>query len=116
MNRPDVPGSQGRRSGRHAVNAPGSTVLEQSSLEQVVERLGPLTPQQAASVGLAVLDQLVAVHNRGMLHGDVRPGSVLIGPHDRVTLAAPTLRSPAFTAPEGVTGPSADLWSLGATL
>ncbi|MFF0573680.1 protein kinase family protein [Streptosporangium saharense] len=116
MNRPDVPGSQGRRSGRHAVDAPGSAVLEQTSLEQVVERLGPLTPQQAATVGLAVLDQLVAVHNRGMLHGDVRPGSVLVGPHDRITLAAPTLRSPAFTAPEGVTGPAADLWSLGATL
>ncbi|MFI7533059.1 hypothetical protein [Streptosporangium sp. NPDC049376] len=116
MNRPDVPDSQGRRSGRHAVNAPGSAVLEQSSLEQVVERAGPLTPQQAATIGLAVLDQLVAVHNRGMLHGDVRPGSVLIGPRDHVTLATPTLRSPAFTAPEGVTGPAADLWSLGATL
>ncbi|MEV4093326.1 hypothetical protein [Streptosporangium saharense] len=98
------------------MDAPGSAVLEQTSLEQVVERLGPLTPQQAATVGLAVLDQLVAVHNRGMLHGDVRPGSVLVGPHDRITLAAPTLRSPAFTAPEGVTGPAADLWSLGATL
>ncbi|GLK08253.1 hypothetical protein GCM10017600_16580 [Streptosporangium carneum] len=75
-----------------------------------------MPPQRVATVGLAVLDQLVAVHNRGMLHGDVRPGSVLLGPYDQITLTAPTLRSPAFTAPEGVTGPAADLWSLGATL
>ncbi|MEV7005822.1 hypothetical protein [Streptosporangium sp. NPDC051022] len=122
MNHPDVPRSQGRHAGRHAVAEPGPAqavspaVLEQTSLEQMIGRFGPLTPQRVAAVGLAVLDQLVAVHNRGMLHGDVRPGSVLLGPHDQITLAAPTLRSPAFTAPEGVTGPAADLWSLGATL
>lgn len=121
MNHPEVPRSQGRHAGRHALTDPGTETmrpeaLEHASLEQVIGRAGPMAPRQAAAVGLAVLDQLVAVHNRGMLHGDVRPGSVLIGPRDRITLAAPTLRSPAFTAPEGVTGPAADLWSLGATL
>lgn len=118
MKHPDVP----RPQGRHAAAGPGPAeaanpaVLEQASLEQVIGRLGPMAPHEVAILGLAVLDQLVAVHNRGMLHGDVRPGSVLLGPHDRITLAPPTLRSPAFTAPEGVTGPAADLWSLGATL
>ncbi len=122
MNHPDLPRSQGRHAGRSTVGGPESAEgvnpasPEQTSLEQVIGRLGPMSPQQAATVGLAVLDQLVAVHNRGMLHGDVRPGSVLLGPYDQIILAAPTLRSPAFTAPEGVTGPAADLWSLGATL
>ncbi|MFJ2032468.1 hypothetical protein [Streptosporangium sp. NPDC087985] len=122
MNHPGVPRSQGRRAGRHADagaapdGAPSPAVLEQASLEQMIGRLGPMAPQQAATVGLAVLDQLVTVHNQGMLHGDVRPGSVLIGPHDQIILSTPTFRSPTFTAPEGVTGPAADLWSLGATL
>ncbi|MDP9862587.1 MULTISPECIES: hypothetical protein [Streptosporangium] len=121
MNHPDVPRSQGRHASAPAAGpapagAPSPAVLEQASLEQVIGRLGPMTPQQAATVGLAVLDQLVAVHTRGLLHGDVRPGSVLLGPHDQIILSAPTFRSPTFTAPEGVTGPAADLWSLGATL
>ncbi|MFD8556217.1 hypothetical protein ACFV1N_02870 [Streptosporangium canum] len=117
MNRPDVPRSQGRHAGGPAATgAPSPAVLEQASLEQVIGRLGPMAPQQAATVGLAVLDQLVVVHGQGMLHGDVRPGSVLLGPYDQIILSAPTFRSPTFTAPEGVTGPAADLWSLGATL
>ncbi|MFI6797927.1 hypothetical protein [Streptosporangium canum] len=117
MNHPDVPRSQGRHAGGPAATgAPSPAVLEQASLEQVIGRLGPMAPQQAATVGLAVLDQLVVVHGQGMLHGDVRPGSVLLGPYDQIILSAPTFRSPTFTAPEGVTGPAADLWSLGATL
>ncbi|WP_433252976.1 hypothetical protein ACQPYK_08770 [Streptosporangium sp. CA-135522] len=122
MNHPDVPRSQGRHAGGPAgvesalAGALSPAVLEQSSLEQVIGRLGPMAPRQAATVGLAVLDQLVAVHNQGMLHGDVRPGSVLLGPYDQIILGTPTFRSPTFTAPEGVTGPAADLWSLGATL
>ncbi|WP_440098880.1 hypothetical protein [Streptosporangium sp. H16] len=91
-------------------------MLEQSPLEQVIARFGPMSPQQAAVVGVAVLDQLVAMHRQGMLHGDVRPGSVLLGPYEQIVLAAPSLPSSLFTSPEGVTSPAADLWSLGATL
>ncbi|MFF3442868.1 hypothetical protein [Streptosporangium sp. NPDC002721] len=91
-------------------------MLEQSSLEQVIARFGPMSPQQAAVVGVAVLDQLVAMHRQGMLHGDVRPSSVLLGPYDQIVLASPSLPSSLFTSPEGVTSPAADLWSLGATL
>ncbi|MGV9535952.1 hypothetical protein ACWDR9_20250, partial [Streptosporangium sandarakinum] len=119
MNDPDVTRPQGRRGRRHATpeaepaaGAALPAVLEQSpgeqiSLEHAVARGGPMAPRQAAAVGLAVLDQIVAVHGRGTLHGDVRPGSVLLGPNDRVTLLGPTFRSPTFTAPEGVTGPAA---------
>ncbi|AWS40992.1 hypothetical protein [Streptosporangium sp. 'caverna'] len=121
MNHPDTPRSQGRHAGgptdlSSETGTEVPSVLEQASLEQVIGRLGPMPPQRTAVVGLAVLDQLVAVHNRGMLHGDVRPGSVLLGPYDQIILTGPTLPSPVFTAPEGVTSPAADLWSLGATL
>ncbi|NUP00092.1 MAG: protein kinase [Nonomuraea sp.] len=84
-------------------------------LDQVVRALGPLPPAEVAEIGLAVLDQLLA---RGAPHGAVQPGSILISEDGRATLVAP-LRSgtiPAYTAPEGVPGLAADLWSLGATL
>jgi serine/threonine protein kinase len=121
MNHPDPPRSQGRHTGgptdlRPEAGTEISPMLEQASLEQVIGRFGPMPPQRTAVVGLAVLDQLVAMHNRGMLHGDVRPGAVLLGPYDQIILTGPTLPSQAFTAPEGVTSPAADLWSLGATL
>ncbi|MFI6451359.1 hypothetical protein ACIBF6_07360 [Streptosporangium amethystogenes] len=124
MNHPDVPLSQGRHAGGHTAPAPGPGIagagvppmLEQSSLEQVIARFGPMPPQRVAVVGLAVLDQLVVMHRQGMLHGDVRPSSVLLGPYEQIILAAPSLPSSLFTSPEGVTSPAADLWSLGATL
>ncbi|MEV4376088.1 hypothetical protein [Streptosporangium sp. NPDC049644] len=124
MNHPDVPLSQGRHAGGHTAPAPGPGIagagvppmLDQSSLEQVIARFGPMSPQRAAVVGLAVLDQLVVMHRQGMLHGDVRPSSVLLGPYEQIILAAPSLPSSLFTSPEGVTSPAADLWSLGATL
>ncbi|MER6828523.1 hypothetical protein ABT352_21270 [Streptosporangium sp. NPDC000563] len=125
MNHPEVPRTQGRHAGAHAAptapgpgiaGAEGAPMLEQSSLEQVIARFGPMSPQQAAVVGVAVLDQLVVSHRQGMLHGDVRPGSVLLGPYEQIILSAPSLPSPLFTSPEGVTSPAADLWSLGATL
>ncbi|MEU4832038.1 hypothetical protein [Streptosporangium sp. NPDC023615] len=124
MNHPDLPRPQGRHAGGQAApaqgpgiaGAEGAPMLEQSSLEQVIARFGPMSPQQTAVVGLAVLDQLVSVHMQGMLHGDVRPSSVLLGPYDQITLAPPSLPSSLFTSPEGVTSPAADLWSLGATL
>ena len=37
-------------------------------------------------VATAVLDAYVALHERGVLHGDVHPGNVLVGPDGRVTL------------------------------
>lgn len=37
-------------------------------------------------VATAVLDAYVALHGRGVLHGDVHPGNVLVGPDGRVTL------------------------------
>ncbi|MFI7697960.1 protein kinase [Nonomuraea sp. NPDC049480] len=84
-------------------------------LDRLIESLGPLPPAEVAAIGLAVLDRL----RRGPgVHGGVQPGNVLLDAAGRATLL-PSLRSgtlPAYTAPEGVQSPAADLWSLGATL
>jgi serine/threonine protein kinase len=106
------------------------------SLSEVVRDDGPLPPGRAAHVGLEILAAITAAHAAGVLHRDVKPGNVLLGPEDQVVLTdfgmaiadgSPTLTtsnvligSPSYMAPERARGfpgtPAADLWSLGATL
>lgn len=109
-------------------------LVESGSLDGLVRTTGPLTPEQVAAVGVAVLAALVAAHGLGITHRDVKPSNILIGADGRVLLADfgvashrghPTIASGpvgtlAYMAPEqfaGSRGRSAgDLFSLGATL
>ncbi|MCT9084408.1 serine/threonine-protein kinase, partial [Streptomyces fulvoviolaceus] len=113
-------------------------------LQAVVRSSGPLSPAQAARVGLAVLDALTAGHRIGILHRDVKPANILLAPdasgdpyarvlltdygialqpesrEPRLTATAGILGTPGYLAPERARGepptPAADLFSLGATL
>jgi eukaryotic-like serine/threonine-protein kinase len=111
-------------------------LLPYRSLRDIIRDEGPLTPAQAAKLGLGILAALRAAHAEGIAHRDVKPANVLIGPEDRVVLtdfgiarAADTttlttagmlIGSPSYIAPErargGPSGAPGDLWGLGASL
>ncbi|WP_328465439.1 serine/threonine-protein kinase [Streptomyces sp. NBC_00448] len=105
------------------------------SLAEVLAE-GTVPAREAARIGLAVLGALVAAHEAGVLHRDVKPANILLGRHGRVVLTdfgiahvegeepltetGAFIGSPEYIAPERVLGqrpgPESDLWSLGVVL
>ncbi|WP_416983618.1 protein kinase domain-containing protein [Streptomyces sp. T028] len=112
-------------------------LIKGGSLADRIAEHGPLTPDDAARIAIALLGAVRAAHAAGVLHRDIKPANVLLeNDSDRVVLTdfgiaqvagATTLTetgsfvgSPEYTAPERMsgarTGPESDLWSLGALL
>lgn len=102
------------------------------SLGQLVRAAGPLPLGQVITVLVPMAQALQALHERGVVHGDVSPGNILFTVQGRPALAdlgssrvlggaEHRLGTPGFSAPElyedgGLAGlnPAADLYSLAA--
>ena len=115
-------------------------LVEGESLGERLAREGPLAPEEAARIGKAVAEGLAHVHERGVLHRDLKPDNVLLAApegrpvitdfgvarrdyaEERMTRTGQVVGTPAFMPPEqasgelGQVGPQSDVYSLGATL
>jgi hypothetical protein len=111
-------------------------LVKAQSLDEIVEQQGPVPARELGGLGRQVLSALVAAHEAGILHRDVKPSNILVTEEGRAVLTdfgiavaegdssltqtGMVAGSPSFLAPERargeVAGPASDLWSLGATL
>lgn len=112
-------------------------LMEGGTLQDLIDREGPLAPERAVGLVLDLLDGLEAAQAAGVLHRDIKPANCFLDHDGRarigdfgisreilvdrgLTATGAFLGTPAFASPEQVRGRDldvrSDLYSLGATL
>jgi serine/threonine-protein kinase len=117
----------------NGVHALVMDLVEGADVRHRIRTNGPLRPAEVAEIGAQTADALAAVHAAGILHGDIKPGNILMpkdggpvklgdfGVARRIQLPdTVTHATPEYVAPEVVAGikpaASSDVYSLGMVL
>jgi serine/threonine-protein kinase len=110
-------------------------LIEGEDLRRRLRRTGPVPPAIAAEVAAQLAGALAYLHRRGMVHGDVKPGNILV-PADGGLVrlvdfgaarwigvdpgSSTTQATPEYVAPEVIVGgpvtPAIDVYALGIVL
>jgi serine/threonine-protein kinase len=109
--------------------------LPGTTLKEVIRNDAPLDPARATRIALQVSQAVAFAHRAGVVHRDIKPQNVMIGPDDRATVtdfgiaragaagvteAGSILGTAHYISPEQAqgqdAGPQADVYSIGIVL
>ncbi|MEO3839025.1 serine/threonine-protein kinase [Nonomuraea sp. B10E8] len=110
-----------------------SEYVQGPSLDQLIRREGPRSPDSLVRLAIATSAALNGIHQAGIVHRDFKPANVLLGPDgprvidfgiaravERLTISGGAKGTPAFMSPEQVEGrqasPASDIFSWGSTM
>ncbi|MCP2347597.1 serine/threonine-protein kinase [Nonomuraea roseoviolacea] len=110
-----------------------SEYVQGPSLDQLIRREGPRSPDSLVRLAIATAAALNGIHQAGIVHRDFKPANVLLAPDgprvidfgiaraaERLTTSGGTKGTPAFKSPEQVEGrqasPASDIFSWGSTM